>query len=145
MQTANANVSERQFEELGATLADMKNYLYNVAQGCQELPAMFHTVDKSQSLETLTQIMEGVDYYQKLLKSAAIILTIDFSEVLYEEMSVSLLFAHLRQVFSDIMEAVENEDYSLLTDVAEYDLAPAIVIAQGMLAMVQERYEERVM
>lgn len=145
MQTANTNVSGKQFEELGVILEDMKNYMYNVAQGCQELSAMFHTVDKSQSLETLTQIMEGVDYYQKLLKSAAILLTIDFSEVLCEKMSISLLFDHLCQVFSSIIEAVENEDYSLLADIVEYDLVPAINIAQGMLAIVQGRYEERVM
>lgn len=145
MQTANENAREGQFEELGAALVEMKHYLYNLEQGSQELSAMFHRGDQPQSLEALTQIMEGVEYYQKLLRSAAIFLMVDFSEVLYEEMSVSLLFAHLRQVFSGIMEAVENEDYSLLTDVVEYDLVPAIAIAQGMLAIVQGRYEERVM
>lgn len=145
MQTASMKVSEKQFEELGASLEDMKNYLYNVAQGCQELPAMFHGGDKSQSLETLAQILEGVEYYQKLLKSAAILLTIDFSEVLYENLSISLFFSHLCQIFSSVMEAVENEDYSLLTDVIEYDLVPAIAAAQGIMAKVQERYEERAM
>ncbi|AIF53651.1 hypothetical protein [Pelosinus sp. UFO1] len=137
--------SRKQLEELGVLLGDMKNYLYKVEQGCQELSVMFHTADRSQSLETLTQIMEGLDYYQKLLKSAAVLLKIDFSEILCEKMSILSLFDHLGQIFTSIVEATDNEDYSLLTDIIEYDLMPAICISQEMLAIVQGRYEERVM
>jgi hypothetical protein len=140
-----ASESKEQFEELGILLEDMKNYLHNVEQGCQELLVMFHTTDKSQPLEILTQIMEGLEYYQKLLKSAVILLTIDLSEPLYEKLSASSLFDYLSQVFISVVEATENEDYSLLTDIIEYDLIPAICISQEMLTVVLGRYEERVM
>jgi hypothetical protein len=145
MQAASQFENKKEFEELGVLLNDMKIYLYNIGQGCQELSVMFHTVDKSQPLEILTQIMEGLEYYQKLLKSTAVLLTIDFSEPLCEEMSVSSLFDHLCQIFTSIVEATENEDYSLLTDLIEYDLVPGICISQEILAVVQGRYEERVM
>lgn len=137
--------SKKQFEELHVLLGDMKNYLYNLEQGCQDLPVMFHIADKSQPLTSLTQIMEGLSYYQKLLKSAAVLLEIDFSEILCEEKSIALILDHLCQIFASIFEATENEDYSLLTDIIEYDLAPAINISQGMLAVAQGRCEERVM
>ncbi|GMB01696.1 hypothetical protein [Pelosinus sp. IPA-1] len=135
--------SEKQFEELGGLLSDMENYLYKVAQGSQELSVTLHGVDRLQSLEMLTRIMEGLDCYQKLLKSAAVLLTIDFSEPLYEETTVLLLFDQLCQVFTSIVEATESEDYSLLADLIEYDLVPVIRISQGMLGVVQERYKER--
>lgn len=135
---------KKQFDELGVLLKEMKDYLSNLEPGCQELSVKFHEADKSQALENLTQIMEGLNFYQKLLKSAAIVLTIDFSEILYEKLSVSSLLDQLCQTFASIFEATENEDFSLLTDIIEYDLIPAIAISQGMLAVVQVRYEERV-
>jgi len=140
-----ASESEKQFDELGVLLGDMKIYLQKIEQGCQELSVTFHTANKSDALETLTQIMEGLDYYQRLLKSAAVLLTIDISESLCEAMSISSLFDQLCQIFNSIVEAIENEDFSLLTDLIEYDLIPAICISQKMLAGVQGKYEERVM
>ncbi|MBP2657531.1 MAG: hypothetical protein H6Q69_563 [Firmicutes bacterium] len=137
--------SKKQLDELGTLLEDMKSYLSRVEQGCQELPMCLQVGDKFKPLETLTQIMEGLSYYQKLIKSAAVLLAVDFSEILCDEMSISSLFDHLGQIFANIFEAAENEDYSLLTDIIEYDLMPAICSSQGILVVVQGRCEERVM
>jgi hypothetical protein len=136
--------SKKQVDELGPLLKDMEDYLDKFEQGCLQLPIQFHADNKSQPLEILTQIMEGLSYYQKLLKSAAILLSIDFSEILCEKMSVSSLLDQLCQNFTSILEAAQNEDYSLLTDIIEYDLLSDIYIAKGMLAKVQRRYEERI-
>ncbi|AJQ26079.1 hypothetical protein [Pelosinus fermentans] len=136
-------VSEKQFNELGTLLDDMKEYLCKFEKNCQQLPIEFHEADRSQALETLTQIMEGLNYYQKLVKSAAVLLTIDLSEVLYKDVSVASLLEQLCQIFASILEAAENEDYSLLTDIIEYDLIPAISISHELLVILQERYEER--
>ncbi|MCC5464045.1 hypothetical protein [Pelosinus baikalensis] len=139
-----ASENKRQFDELGTVLMDMKDYLYNLELGCQRLSVRFHEVDKSQPIENLTQVMEGLGYYQKLLKSATILLDIDFSEALHEKISVASLFDRLGQIFTSIFEATENEDFSLLTDIIEYDLIPIISISQEMLGEVQGRYEERI-
>ncbi len=141
MQTVNENL--KQIEDLSELLEDMKNYLYKVEQGCQELLINLHVIDKSESLNTLVQVMEGLGYYEKLLKSAAVLLNIDFSEILYQETSAALLFDQLREIFANIYQAVENEDYSLLSDNIEYDLLPAINISQGILITVQKRHGER--
>lgn len=143
MQTVSDN--KQQFEELGALLGDMKSYLHNVEEGCQELGIQFHLNNKSQPLETLTQIMEGLGYYQKLLRSAAVLLAIDFAETLREKTSIESLIDQLSQIFASLVEAAENEDYSLLTDIVEYDVLPAVHISQGILVVVQERYDERAM
>lgn len=137
--------NKEQFNELGILLGEMKDYLRRIEQGCQELPIKFHVTNRSEAMEALTQIMEGLGYYQKLLKSAAVLLTIDFSEIIFDKTSVASLFDQFGQVFSNIVEATENEDYSLLTDLIEYDLMPVITTSQGMLAAVQVQYEERVM
>ncbi|SFL45030.1 hypothetical protein [Pelosinus propionicus] len=138
------NESKIQIDELGVLLEDMKEYLEKVEQGCQDLPSKFHMVDKSESLLALTQIMEGLGYYEKLLKSVGVLLAIDFTEILYENTSIASLFEQFCQFFTDIYQATENEDYSLLSDTVEYDLLPVINVSQGILAVVQERYAERV-
>lgn len=135
--------NENEYGELGVLLEEMKGYLHNVEQGCQELPDMFHEVDKSQPMEKLTQIMEGLGYYQKLLKSAAVYLTIDFSVILWEKDSISSLFDKICHTFADIFQAADNEDYSLLMDLIEYDLIPVVSISYGILGVVQRIYEER--
>jgi hypothetical protein len=135
--------NKKQVDELGPLLEDMQNYLQKFEQGCQDLSIQFHKADKSQPLEILIQIIEGLNYYQKLLKSAAIILMIDFGEILYEKMSVSLLLDQLCQNFTSVIEAADNKDYSLLIDIIEYDLIPTIVISKGVLAIVQRKHKER--
>jgi hypothetical protein len=136
-------VSEKQFNELGTLLIDMKEYLCKFEKSCQQLPVGFHEADRSQALETLMQIMEGLNYYQKLVKSAAVLLTIDFSETLCKDVSVASLLEQICQIFNSILEAAENEDYSLLTDIIEYDLIPVISVSLELLVILQERYEER--
>jgi hypothetical protein len=138
--------NKQQLAELGVLLEDMGKYLQIVELGCQDFSArfQFQEADKLQPLETLTQIIEGLSYYQKLLKSAAILLHIDFAEILYEKNSISSLLDQLCQSFNSILETVENKDYTLLTDLIEYDLVDAISISQGILVIVQGRYEERV-
>lgn len=136
--------TKEQIDELGTLLKDMKDYLPKLELGCQELSVGFYGGDKSQPLENLTQVIEGLSYYQKLLKTAMVLLEISFSEVLYKEISIATLFDQLGQIFTSIFEAAENEDFSLLTDIIEYDLIPAIAISQEMLTIVQGRYEERV-
>ena len=138
------NESNNQVDELDVLLEDMKGYLNKFETGCQELIVMFHGDDKAQSLEMLTQILEGLHYYQKLVKSAAVLLSIDLSESLYKETSILSLFDQLCQLFNCIFEAAENGDYSLLADIIEYDLIPAIGTSQELLTVVQRRYEERV-
>jgi hypothetical protein len=137
--------SEKQFSELGILLGDMKSYLKKLEKGCKELSNILHLPDKSQSMGDLVKILEGVCYFQKLLKSAMVLVEIDFSEKLYKEKTVFLLFDELSQIFASILEATENEDYSLLTDLIEYDLLPAIGISQEVMEVVQGRHSERVM
>lgn len=138
------STSEKQFEELGTLMEDMKEYLLRLEMGCRDLSILLGGTDIAKPLEMLTQIMDGLNYYLKLLKSAAALLTIDLSENLCETMSISALFDHLSKIYANILESIENEDYSLLMDLTEYDLLPAICISQGILVVVQERYQERV-
>lgn len=133
-----------QLNELGTLLEEMDEYLQKLDQGCQDLIVKFYITDQSESIEKLIFILEGLNYYQKLLKSAAVLLVIDFSEILWEESSISSLISQLCQVISSISEATENEDYSLLVDLIEYDLVPVVASSQKMLEIIQGRYKGKV-
>jgi hypothetical protein len=129
---------------LASTMQEMQEYLLRWTQECEILPEDFQSEDKSQPLDALSKILEGLGYYLKLLQSAATLLAIDQTEILWEKTSVSSLLADLQNVFAGIYEAAESEDYSLVTDLTEYDLLPALHTAQQLLKVIQQRYTERV-
>lgn len=141
MQTEN----KQQLQNLDSTIGEMQNYLCRLEQGCEELPDAIHAADKSQLLDQLAQVMEGIGYYQKLLHYAVVLLTIDCAEELWENVSVASLNDELHRILSGICDAAESQDYSMLADFAEYDLLPAIRAAQGLLSAIQRGYMGRIM
>ncbi|OAM92849.1 hypothetical protein SAMN04515679_0920 [Pelosinus fermentans] len=138
------NEKESHLDGLGVLLEDMRKYLHIVEQGCRDFSTQFQQADNSLPLISLTQMIEGLGYYQKLLKSSAVLLNINLAEFLYENSSISSLIDQLSKIFTEILEAVENKDYTLVTDLIEYDLLSAISISQEFLVIVQKRCEERV-
>jgi hypothetical protein len=131
-------------ETLAEIMVDMSSYLDRLERGCEGLSGAFLEEDKALPLDALSQIMEGLSYYQKMLLTAADLLAIDMDEELGEKISITTLNGNLLQTFSGIFEAVESEDYSMADDLVGYDLLPVIRGAQQILKAVQQRYLERV-
>ena len=134
---------KQQLVNLQNALDEMREYLQKLEKGCMALPMGAHSNNK-ELLDKLFQIMEGMDYYQKLLKSAAVLLEINFSEPLYGQTSIASFDDELAGIFENICNAAESEDYSLVSDLTEYDLVPAIQTAQVLMTPLQERSKERV-
>ncbi|MDR3562378.1 MAG: hypothetical protein P4N59_13235 [Negativicutes bacterium] len=141
MQTAN---DINQFATLGNALTEMEDYLNGIEQGCTKLPDAFHTEDKSQPIERTAQLLEGLVCCQKLFHSAAALLGINPSGGLWEQASVSSFASDLNRTCVEIYDATENEDFSLLADLVEYDLPSVIHTAHELLMAVQQCYRERV-
>ena len=141
MRTAN---DIEQLGILGKVLGDMKDYLYKLEQGCARLPDAIHAEDKARPIETISQILEGLEYYLKLLQSSVFLLEIDPSDGLWKQASVSSFAANLNRTCVEICDAAEGEDYSLLCDLVEYDLFTIIGTAQELLTAVQQRFMERI-
>lgn len=135
---------KQQLAMLSSTMEDMQDYLLRWAQECEVLPEACQAAEKSRPLDALSKILEGLGYDLNLLQSAATLLAIDQTEPLWEKTSVSSLLAELQSIFSGICDAAESEDYSLVADLAEYDLLPAIHTARQLLQAIQQRYTERV-
>ncbi|VBB09443.1 transcription regulator rrf2-type, partial [Lucifera butyrica] len=78
------NNMEQPLDKLGCTMEEMLEYLQLLEDGCKKIPAEFYTGKEIQAIESLLQIMEGLHGYQKLIKSAAVLLNIDASAALGE-------------------------------------------------------------
>jgi hypothetical protein len=139
----NANETIEQLNVLKNTMEDMSVYLDKLIEGCEALPGDFETGKKAQALENMTQIMEGLEYYLKLLVPITQLLLVDENEQL-GDISISLLKQNMQRTFVDICEAAENEDFSLIADLVEYDLLVHLNSAQNLLTMLQQLFGERV-
>jgi hypothetical protein len=133
------------FQILGSLLEEMQEYLAVAEQGCAKIPELLHGEDKALPLQQLTQLMEGMNWYQKLLQSAIALLEISSDTFLYEQISANKMAEDICRVLSGIYEAARNQDYSLTADLVEYDLRDAVILSQKVLAAIAERYQERVM
>lgn len=136
------NEDEEQYT-LASTMEEMQNYLERWMSTCESLPEALQEEDKSRSLEALSHILDGLSYYLKLLKSASTLLSIDSNAELWNSVSVFSLSDDMQKLFASIYEALENEDYSLMADLAEYELAPAISMSQQVLKVLLQHCSGR--
>lgn len=127
---------------LASTMEEMQNYLERWKSNCETLPETLQE-DKPRSLEALSHILDGLNYFLKLLESASTLLAIDNNVVLWDSVSVFSLSDDMQKLFASIYEALENEDYSLVADLAEYELVPIISLSQQMLTLLLQRCPER--
>lgn len=134
----------KQIEVLASTMEDMRDYLGRLAQGCEELPAVFQSGEKKQAMETLAQIVEGLGYYQQLLPPIVQFLSVGESEEMGANLSISSVNGELGRSLTEVYDAVESEDYSLVADLVEYELCSVIQTARNLLEAIQQRYLERV-
>lgn len=121
-------------------LSDMGGYLERWATACEELSGSFHT-DKASSLEKLTQIMEGLAYCPQLFESAITLLMMNTDS---EVKAVAKFNEELARIFDEIEQAAANGDYSMVADLTEYDLVPAIHTAQKLQQAILRHCAERI-
>ncbi|HMM19541.1 MAG TPA: hypothetical protein PKA10_02305 [Selenomonadales bacterium] len=141
---ANTVDQQQQLDTLASVLAGMQEYLPRLAQGCESLAGTLHAMDKAEALVTLSQIVEGMSYCPKLIQSATALLGIKVAEPLCGNISPASYIGDLCLIFNNINEATQNEDYSMIADLTEYDLLPAVQTAQELFAEIQKRSMERI-
>jgi hypothetical protein len=126
-----------QIDKLASVLVEMDGYLRNIEQVYPTLQLDFQSEHWGDTLEKLINVMEGLDYCKKIFDSAVLLLGLDVAKNLYNEISIRMFSDKLCNLFEQIDAAAENGDYSLLTDLAEYDVVPVIREALQLLNVLK--------
>lgn len=135
---------KQQLASLASVLEEMNDYLPRLEQGCETLAGNLHGAERGQAMISLIESLDGMSYCPKLLNAACAILAIDPTAELWEGVSINSYVADLGRVFNDLNQAAEDEDYSVLADLVEYDLVPAIQTVQQIFNILHRCYIERV-
>jgi hypothetical protein len=135
---------EQQLAMLPEVLSGMNDYLQRIVPIHDEISLSLQLGDTARGLLTLSQVLEGLTYYGKMVESTAISLHIDRLQLLTKKDSLQSYLNDFVQLVQDIGAAMENEDYSLLADLAGYALPDLIQTAQELLAVLRQIYQEKV-
>lgn len=135
-------IKSLQIDKLASILIEMDRYLRNIERVYPTLQLDFQSEKQADTLEKLIKVMEGLDYCKKMFDSAVNLLGLDAVENLCNGISITLFTDKLCNLFEQIDGAAENGDYSLLTDLAEYDVVPMIQEALQLLIVLKNKCSE---
>ena len=138
-----ATNDKEQYLMLANTMEEMQKYLSKWQEACEILPEEFQNEEKFYPMEKLSTILDGLTYYLKLLETAGNLLLIDQTAAIWEKVSILSMAADIHNFSTGIFAAAENEDYSLVADLVEYELLPLISVAQQLLKAIQQCCTER--
>lgn len=101
---------KQQFE----TLQTANEYIIKLESGIIESIRVLRSNEEGQAVETIPYIIDGVEWLNDAMK---LTVGIHNQEVNYDE---------IREKLVEIVDAVNNEDYTLVGDLLEYEILPVI-------------------
>lgn len=116
-----------------AALCEMDMYLQRLELGCTEISEVLHT-KRSEALEQLMNIVEGLGFCLRLFESARVLLGIN-AKTEFQTL--------LSKAYTDLDQSISDQDFSLLADLVEYDLTSVIQSGQQELQVYLQACSER--
>ncbi|MDD7794622.1 hypothetical protein [Clostridium sp. 'White wine YQ'] len=98
-----------------------KEYIIPLTRGIEQAVNHFHTGDERNGANLIIQIADGIEWLVNALMISR--------DLIDSEKNVSELNDKLRE----IVEAFENEDYILISDLLEYEVKPVLSDIQSNL------------
>ena len=77
--------------------------------------------------------LNGLTVFVQIMDKIAQFAKLDYSNIIYKEKSIQPHFGDLEKVLSSIMSTQKDADYTLLTDIIEFELKPDIDIWLGIM------------
>ncbi|WXR62328.1 hypothetical protein WG909_03595 [Peptostreptococcaceae bacterium AGR-M142] len=109
-----------EFESLNTAI----NYINNVERGIEEIVEDFVSEGGVKAKQMLPDLAEGLIWISQVLKA-----TKQYHDIDYEE---------LNEIYSDLLEAISNDDTILISDLLEYEIKEKLLNWQEILIEVVE-------
>ncbi|GEM_PF-3838448 len=111
------------------TTLSCKEYLPRLMEGCVGAAAAIQQGREAQALQTIHQLVEGVQWYDEFLRQI---------EALHPPAGndVRIRLDLLQGALGQLMSSLERQDLTLVADVLEYELAPELQAGLGFVEVL---------
>lgn len=93
-------------------LKTVDNYLYNLRNGIKNVSDLIQEGKEQEALNIIAQIADGLQWVEEAINATKY----------YHDNKLSL--KEMNEFLKEISEALENEDYILVSDLFEYEIMP---------------------
>ncbi len=101
-------------------------YLEAIAQAVAAVAELFRVVDERDASEQYIAVLESLQLFLTMLEETRRLLGLDLESAVYQERTAAAALENLSGLIKKLLDAQENEDWVLLADLLEYDLAPEL-------------------
>jgi len=113
-------------------LANAKEYLEKLVPGFQKAADLFRMGNEQEANQYYLQILEGIDWFSQVL------LTIVNAQVdIFKEQTLEERQKKLTEFMAQMLEANQNQDWVLMADLLEYEMAPFYKDWQKVLSQIE--------
>jgi len=114
-------------------LTNADAYLATIAQAVPQVAELFRVGDEQEASERYLSLLEGLGLFLQMLQASRDVLELDFSREVAQGRSAEEMLEQLSTKVQELLNAQESQDWVLLADVLEYDLAGELAHWQGFL------------
>ena len=113
-------------------LTNAKEYLEKLVPGFQKAADLFRMGNEQEANKYYLQILEGIDWFSQVL------LTIVNAQVdIFKEQTLEERQKKLTEFMAQMLEANQNQDWVLVADLLEYEMAPFYKDWQEILSQIE--------
>lgn len=113
-------------------LTNAKEYLEKLVPGFQKAADLFRMGNEQEANQYYLQILEGIDWFSQVL------LTIVNAQVdIFKEQTLEERQKKLTEFMAQMLEANQNQDWVLMADLLEYEMAPFYKDWQEVLSQIE--------
>jgi hypothetical protein len=117
---------------VGNNLTNAKEYLEKLVPGFQKAADLFRMGNEQEANQYYLQILEGIDWFSQVL------LTIVNAQVdIFKEQTLEEREKKLTKFMAQMLEANQNQDWVLMADLLEYEMAPFYKDWQEVLSQIE--------
>jgi hypothetical protein len=133
---------ERDFISLIDRLGKKRQRLPKIAESLEKIAVDIQTGSEVEAMEELEGQIDSIREIIQDLKEAEEVFAFDYDIIRVEDQTIDQYCKDLNDLLTEIIQAFENKDLVLLSDLLEYELSPTILKWQKVIDAVVEFSEK---
>ena len=119
-------------------LKQSSHYLRTISVSSEKVAEMFRTSDEREASEYYLQTLDSLQLFIQVLSTSRETLNLDFKRTLVDGSWPEMHLERLSSLVQEMLSAQEQEDWILLADLLQYDLAEALSTWQEIMPQISE-------
>lgn len=120
-------------------MAQAPVYLGAISQAVSAVAELFRVADERDASEQYIAVLESLQLFLSMLEESRRLLQLDLALVVHQEKTAAESLESLSALIKKLLDAQEKEDWVLLADLLEYDLAPELDNWSTLTGLLREQ------